>query len=257
MNFTLGLIGLFVGLFFGMLALMEVGRRVGLRRLERASEGARTGVATAEGAVFALLGLLVAFTFSGAATRFQDRRRYIMDESNAVGTAWLRLDLVPQDAQTAARESMRRYVDARLDVYRAIPDLDAVRAAEERVSARQAELWGVVVDARAGVHHGWELLVMPALNEMFDLGALRTQAMQWHLPSIVLVLLCALALACSWLAGFGMAGASRRPTAHMLAFATVVTVIVFVIVDLEFPRLGFLRVDVDDQVLIDVRSSMR
>ena len=86
------------GLFIGMLCLLEVGRRVGQRRREADTEGARAGVGVIDGAVFALLGLLLAFTFSGAAARFDTRRHLIVEEANAIGTAYLRLDLLPPDA---------------------------------------------------------------------------------------------------------------------------------------------------------------
>jgi len=65
------------------------------------AEGARAGTGTIEGAVFALLGLLIAFTFSGAAARFEDRRALIIEETNDIGTAYLRLDLLPASAQPA------------------------------------------------------------------------------------------------------------------------------------------------------------
>jgi hypothetical protein len=84
-----------LALFLGMLLLLETGRRLGVRRLASDPEGARAGTGTVEGAVFALLGLLVAFTFSGAASRFDQRRDLIVEETNDIGTAYLRLDLLP------------------------------------------------------------------------------------------------------------------------------------------------------------------
>ena len=84
-----------LSLLFGMLLCLEVGRRIGLRRRAKAAGGAVAGSGAMEGAVFALLGLLVAFSFSGAATRFDARRQLIVEETNAVGTAYLRLDLLP------------------------------------------------------------------------------------------------------------------------------------------------------------------
>jgi len=65
-------------LFFGILILSEVGRRIGLARLARDSEGLTKGAGAAEAAVFGLLGLLIAFTFAGAASRFEDRRHLIV-----------------------------------------------------------------------------------------------------------------------------------------------------------------------------------
>src|SRR4249919_3373788 len=101
------------GLFFGMLICSEIGRRIGISRSTREPDGLPKGAGAAEAAVFALLGLLIAFTFSGAASRFEDRRHLITAEANAIGTAYLRLDLLPADAQPEIRELFRRYIDVR------------------------------------------------------------------------------------------------------------------------------------------------
>src|SRR5688572_23037452 len=97
-------LGLFIGMFLGM----EAGRRLATRRLTRLGSASLAGFGAVEGAVFALMGLLVAFTFSGAAARLDARRTQIVDESNAIGTAWLRLDLLPPEAQPRLRDLFRR-----------------------------------------------------------------------------------------------------------------------------------------------------
>src|ERR1044071_562771 len=120
------------GLFVGMLLFLEIGRRLatgrGKRDAEISGEGVEAeGVGAVDGAVFALLGLLIAFTFSGASSRFDTRRQLIVEETNDIGTAYLRLDLLPADLQPALRESFRRYLDARIEVYRKLPDIAAAR----------------------------------------------------------------------------------------------------------------------------------
>jgi hypothetical protein len=128
------------GLFVGMLVLLEVGRRIGVRRLARDPEGATVGLGTVEGAVFGLLGLLVAFTFSGAAARFDTRRQLIIEEANAVGTAYLRLDLLSAAAQPSRRAAFRQYLAARLAVYRQLPDVAAATKALEQATTLQAAI---------------------------------------------------------------------------------------------------------------------
>ena len=97
-----------VSLFVGVLAFLELGRRVGRRRI--ASGGAEAGgFGAVESAIFGLMGLLIAFTFSGAASRFDGRRDLVTQEANAIGTAWLRIDLVPVDAQAKLRDLFRLY----------------------------------------------------------------------------------------------------------------------------------------------------
>ena len=84
-----------VGLFVGMLVCLEVGYRIGSYGVERHQELEHEGTGAIEAAVFALLGLLLAFTFGGAMTRLETRRELIVQEANAIGTAYLRLDVLP------------------------------------------------------------------------------------------------------------------------------------------------------------------
>ena len=111
-----------------ILAAAEVGRRTGVARLARHSGELAQGGGSTEAAMFALFGLLIAFTFSGAASRFEDRRHLIADEANAIGTAYLRLDLLPSHARPPLRELFRKYVDVRYTVYRQSEDDAATRA---------------------------------------------------------------------------------------------------------------------------------
>src|SRR4249920_2376267 len=98
-------------LFFGMLILLEAGRRFGVRRRLKESEGERGGLGPVEGAVFALFGLMVAFTFSGAASRFNEKRMLVAEEVNCIETAHLRLHLLSREARPALHELFGRYVD--------------------------------------------------------------------------------------------------------------------------------------------------
>jgi hypothetical protein len=129
------------GLFLGMLVLLEVGRRIGFRRLAQDPEGARQGLGVPEGAVFSILGLLIAFTFSGAATRFDSRRDLVAQEANDIGTAWLRLDLVPADKVEDLRDLFRQYLDARIEAYRKLPDIEAAEEASAFAASLQGEIW--------------------------------------------------------------------------------------------------------------------
>jgi hypothetical protein len=244
------------GLFAGMLLLQEAGRRLGVRRLAADPEGARAGLPAVEGAVFGLMGLMIAFTFSGAASRFETRRHLIVEEANAIGTAYLRLDLLPADAQPKLKELFRRYLDARLEVYRRLPDIPAAKGALAQSAALQGEIWSASLESGRANPQATMLLV-PALNEMIDITTTRTVALQTHPPLVIFAMLGLLALACSLLAGYSMAGAKSRSLVHSLGFAVILTLTVYVILDLEFPRVGLIRIDAADQILADVRQSMK
>ncbi len=243
-------------LFAALLGCLVLGRRLGVRDASSGAE--RSEVGAVDGAVFALLGLLIAFTFSGAADRFERRRTLIVHEANTIGTAYLRLDVLPPATQPALRESFRRYVDARLAIYRAIPDIAAVHEATRRADALQDEIWRQAVSA-CQASQGWrpDQVVLPAINEMIDITTTRAMALQTHPPAIIYFMLFGLALVSSVLAGYAMAGGARARRMHAAAFALVLTATVYVILDLEFPRGGLIRIDSADQLLVDARAKMR
>jgi len=245
-----------IGLLVGMILLLELGRRLGQRRQGKDEEGGRAGLGAVEGAVFALLGLLLAFTFSGAASRFEDRRHLIVQEANAIGTAWLRLDLLSTNAQPQLRELFRRYLDSRLAVYQKLPDIDAAMAELSKANALQGEIWNRAMADCQESPNPLKGQLIPALNEMFDITTTRTMAGRMHPPAIIFVLLGVLALMSSLLAGYAMAGGKTRSWIHIVGFALVMATSVYVILDLEFPRLGIIRVDSFDQVLVELRQSM-
>src|SRR4051812_20653426 len=114
-------------LFAGMSLMLEWGRRVGASQRASLMDGGASGVGAVEASIFTLLGLLVAFTFQGAAARFDARRTLVVEEANNIGTAWLRIDLLPAEQQPAMRGLFRQYVDSRLETYRRIPDMAAVK----------------------------------------------------------------------------------------------------------------------------------
>lgn len=247
-----------LGLLASILLMTEVGRRVGARRLARHGECAATGVSSIDGAVFALLGLLLAFTFSGAAARFDARRQLIVEESNDIGTAYLRLDLLPPAAQPELRELFRRYVDSRLSVYRKLPDLTAAKAELAYGADLQNQIWTrAVAGSRTADTPAPTMLLLPAINNMIDITTTRTIAGRTHPPAVVFVMLLILVLASSFLAGHAMAAGKHRGLLHMLCFAIVLSAAVYVILDYEFPRLGLIRIDAFDQLLVDVRAGMK
>ena len=252
---SLAAVTVFLGV--GMVALVEVGRRLALRRIRREPGGQQSGVSAVEGAVFALFGLLIAFTFSGAGSRFDARRALVTEEANAIGTAWLRLDLLPPDAQPGLRALFRTYLDSRLETYRKLPDVAAARQELTRSVQLQGQIWTQAVSAvRESSTTTAGMLLLPALNQMIDITTTRTMATMMHPPLVVFLMLGALALMSALLAGHGMASGGQRSWVHVLGFATIVAATVYVIVDMEYPRFGMIRVDAVDQVLRDLRQSM-
>jgi hypothetical protein len=257
-NFTLVGISLIVTIFVSSLILLAAGRRIGVWRRALDPEDQESRLGPVEGAVFGLMGLLLAFTFSQAASRFEVRRQLIVQETNAIGTAYLRLDLLPPGDQPALREHFREYVDARLSVYRKLPDLKASRAEMSKATALQGEIWSRAVSGCKELNSpAVTSLVLGSLNEMIDIATTRAAALRSHPPAIIFIMLFVLLLACSLLAGYGMSAGKAPSWMHMVGFAFIMAIAIYVIIDIEFPRVGLVRISHVDQALLDLRDSMR
>lgn len=246
-------------IFFGILVSLAIGRRIGRKIVARHGDAGLAGAASLETAVFALLGLLIAFTFSGALTRFDSRRALVVDEANAIGTAYLRIDLLPSPAQPRLRDTFREYLDSRIATYRKLPDLQAAQHELARSQALQADIWAQAVAATRlpESRSGTDVLVMPALNAMFDITTVRVMATQMHPPIIIFVMLAGFALASALLAGYQGGHERADNWVHQLGFAGIVAFTVYVILDIEYPRMGWIRIDDIDQVLVSVRAGMK
>src|SRR5262245_36587153 len=165
-----------VALFLALLALQEVGRRAGRARAERTHGESREGLGSIEGAVYGLLGLLLAFTFSGAASRFEARRGLILDEAKALQTAYQRLDLLPADARAPLRAKMAAYLDARLAAQSAAQGLDAAWEALDRSKRLRQELWTDAVSATQAAGSPMPQMVLPTLSSAFEIATTRAAA---------------------------------------------------------------------------------
>ena len=238
-----------------LVAGIEFGRRL---RLRSRDEKFSSGLGVIDGAVFGLMALLLGFSFSGAVSRFDARRELIVQETNAIGTAWLRVDLLPDQAQPQIRDDFRSYLDARLAFYKNL-GTDRAKAADELALSEklQNHIWKESVAAAKQTSSAAVLtLVVGSLNEMIDITTTRLVALQTHPPIPMYVTLVLLALASSLIAGFGMGDTGKRPWLHTLVFAASLALTIYTIIDLEFPRVGIIRVDRYDQALVNQRNSM-
>jgi hypothetical protein len=252
------LFGVPLALFLGMLVMLEIGRRAGIRRMEQDPGGAKERLGTVEGAIFGLLGLLIAFTFSGAAGRFDKRREMVVQEANQLGDAWARLDALPEATQPAIKAAMVRYLESRLETYRRVPDMKAVEEELARSAWIQDEIWKAAV-AACELPEGQRvtMLVLPALDSAFDWSLVRTATAMHHPPGIIWTMLVVLAMSSALIAGYGMTGGRGRNWTYMVGFAAVTAIAVYTILDIEFPRVGLVRVDAADKLLTDLLETMK
>jgi hypothetical protein len=238
-------------LFFAVVGTMEIGRRFG-----RHSEDT-PGSSAVNGAIFAILGLLLAFSFTGAASRFDQRRDLIVQEANDIGTARLRVDLVPADAQPELQALFKRYIAARIAAYEKIGDDAAFRAGLRKANAISQQIWDAAVAAgrRPDAVPAVNIVLLPAINQMIDITSTRAFMTLMHPPEIIRYMLIMLALISALLAGIGFGAARRQVWVYEMAFAIITTLTIYITIDLEYPRTGLLRIDSFENAVIDFNSN--
>jgi hypothetical protein len=229
----------------GMLALflltLELAYRLG-RRANARSAGASSGqVGAVQGATLGLLGLLLAFSFGAAGARFLERQDLITEEANAIGTAYLRADLLNEDHRAQLQDALKRYTEHRIEVSKRLRSgIDA--AALEEIARFHDEIWDA---ARRGVEARPEatLALLNPVNDVIDLHSLRLAAGMKHLPVLVLCILFGSSVLSLGVIGYGGGLAGQRGTALTVSLAVLITAALWITIDLDHPRAGIMRLN--------------
>jgi hypothetical protein len=251
-------IGLAIALFLGMMLFLELGWRYGRHRFQVRGESSRVGVGIVDSAVYALLALLLGFTFSAAAARFDSRKQLVVKQVNALSTAWQRTLMLPTGPREQVRAGLQRYVDALLAVYANPTKSATALAARRQVAIEQDAIWEQsVTTCMENSNKPICVQLLPALNEVFDVVDTERLERMIHIPTVIFVMLGITALAASLFAGNGLAKSDTRNWIYTIGIAATISVTTYVIVELEYPRLGLIRVDQIDRALVEVRQTMR
>ncbi len=201
--------------------------------------------------VLGLLALLIGFTFSLSLGRYDERRQLVVQEANALGTTWLRTDLLADSARAQMQDVLRRYVDARVDFANARTGEEEVQQ-NARTLALQNELWRVLV---AGTQDFRDTprasLLFTTTNQSIDLAAERFAARQDHIPPRILRMLLLFAVLAAGLVGYERPH-QRRSTLLLLLLLTLA---VGLILDLDRPSTGMTRVP--QEPMLDLQRSLR
>lgn len=239
-----------------LLLATEVGYRAGNRVPPGLTDGAKSPVLGISGALFGLLALLLGFTFSMSLSRFEQRKRLVLQEANAIGTAYLRSELLPEPDRSATASLLRSYVDARLDFFNHRASPAEFKAVLDRTAKLQKELWSHAVEVAPKHEQAVTTsLFIQALNEVIDLEAERMAAKQNHVPEIVLLLLLLVAMMAAALVGYSCGLMDRRHSFSTTTMVLLIALVITVIIDLDRPSRGMIRVNQDP--MIRLRDSIK
>lgn len=248
-----------ISLFFGLLVCAKVGHTVGRSRAVKVDdEDKNVGEGALDAAVFGLLGLLLAFSFSGSLATYEVHRDLLAQEASDVGGAYTRIDLLPAASQPQLRAWVRQYVQARIDAYQAVIYSPAADAALARSQQLEEQIWKKAVEAAMGSGNPAVISqVIDSFDKMFDAPVRQRAAQSKHPPLVIYVLMFGVAMMAALLAGYGMASHPTLPIMHSVVFAAAVAITIYVIVDLEYPRFGFFNPDRTNRVLVETLKGMQ
>lgn len=246
-----------VGVFFGILGFIRLGYRLGQKAKSEEGASGEAAFGVVGGALLGLLGLILGFSFSGAQSRVDFRRQLVVQEANAIGTAYLRLDLLRPEDQPALRDLFREYTDLRLREHLAHSSFEELDQLGRQTIELQGKLWKAIVPAcEATKEPPLKGVILPPVNEMIDLTTTQSIARRTHMPAVTLLLLIALALLSGLVVGRAMSGMPRQHMLISIVYATAITVTIYVILDLGMPRLGLIRMDFVNDAIREVRQGM-
>lgn len=245
-----------VTVFALMIAAGTLARKFGKQMQLNADDEAKSQANAVQGSLLGLLALLLGFTFSLSLARFDERSIAVVNEANAIGTAYLRSDLISEKRNEAAKTLLAQYGAARLEAV-VIPASDhtARAAAVRRAEAVFSVLWAVATDEAQENPNPVSMGFAASLNDMIDALSTRNSAIDRHVPELVLFLLFGTFVILGAVIGFASAISGVRPGVPVYAMTLLIAVLVFLIIDLDRPRRGLIAVD--QSPLFDVVASMQ
>jgi hypothetical protein len=227
-----------------MLLALEVGYRMGVRRGPVSKDEESSGGDVATTAIFATLGLILAFTYAFTVARHQSRKQVVVDEANAISTAFLRAGLFQDPESAELKRALLNYARTRVTTRENTSSRAKIRETLSRSLDAQAKLWPIterIVKSRQS--GAVEASLVAAMNQVLDLHTARIALSYDRIPPPILLMLLFASAASLGIAGFssGLSGRFRRW--RMTALALVLASVIFIIIDFDYPQQGFIRIN--------------
>lgn len=244
-------------LLIAMIIFVGLGRLAG-REWNKEQRELRGGVNSLFAALFALSGLILAFTFGMSQTRLQRVRTVVEFEANDIGTAIRRSDLYADSVRDGFRADFKDYLEAVIAFYQHTADLNEVNKAKENAhkagaklwarATRQARLTNILIPAQQ---------MLPALNNMFDSAQTREIVLKSKVPDLILQMLFVCVLAGCFVGGFTSGSFDSRDWVIITGFVIVTSMVVYTTIDLARPLRGFIQDEAGQEAIIELRRLLQ
>lgn len=239
---------LIAGLLFLLILLAnEAGVRLGTRFRNESDDDVKSQTTAIQGGIIGMLALILGFSFNMSLARYDSRAGAEVAEANAIGTAQLRTSLLPAPYDQQAKELLAAYIELRLTVnHTDLTEISARRALNQQTSALQQRIWDLGI--AAAEEHPNPVITgyfVTAVNDLIDAQGYRNDQLQRHIPPSIFYLLFVIFLAASMLTGYAGGLGRYRQRMPGLVLSFLICLLVFIIIDLDRPRRGVIRVRQD------------
>jgi prepilin signal peptidase PulO-like enzyme (type II secretory pathway) len=244
---------IFFGFFALMLAATEAGFLLGRKSETNIPDKTKSLVSTVEAAILGVLGLLLGFTISMAVTRFEVRKQLVLEEATAIGTSCLRTELLPAPEGSQIASLLHQYINVRVQYGTTDNDPRQLDILHKQAARLQNDFWTrAVAYGKKDPNPVTIGLLLQSLNRAIELESARQMAFQNHVPESVIYVNGIVGVLAAMLVGYTFGLNGRRQIFSMCVLALAITLVLAIIIDLDRPRSGFIRVS--QQPMIDLQS---
>ena len=221
--------------------------------IERQHPDKDVSIGTAEGSLLGLMALLLAFSFSMAATKFETRRQAIVEEANIMNDAILRCDLYPDSVKRSLLPHFRQYVEARIQYFEAADDPGKIKASLDSSRQNFELIWNKTVLLETNQELRWRTeKIIPVLINMNNVVTTRDAGRVAAVPMLIIIVLHMLVFVAAFLTGFGIKPGHRNPFLSM-AFAFMTSAVLYLVMELGRPRQGYINLQNAQEKIVELR----
>lgn len=243
--YNLNSVQIAIFLFVCLVLAIEIGYRIGRRSREATNEESRSHINAIQASLLGVLALLLGFTFSLSLQRYDSRNAAVVDEANAIGTTYLRAQLLPLSVRPEVQELLRSYLAVRVQES-TIPLSNEAQRQEllNTASQNQGTLWRYAMQAaeedKSPVTSG---LFIQSLNELIDSYGRRNAVLDRHVPEVVLYLLFSTFILTWGIVGYASGIGGNRVSLAAYIMLVLIVLLIFIIIDLDRPRRGLIQIN--------------